>query len=209
MLLETPSEKSDLPVIMKVKNLNGIIEPRFFADPRRWNCTEIFALQKDQIKEVDVNHLDVPERSFTVKNLGNSYEITTQGKKLEKVDTSMIVKYLENYRKVHYEFDNFDLNQKQIDSLKKSKPFCILTLTQTDGTISKLRMFHLAGNGYTKGNDFGDESEYDVNRFWCELPSGKIVKCQYFVFNPLFNGRIYFGIEKVVRPEKIMSVEVN
>lgn len=202
MLLETPTEKSDLPVIMKVKNLNGIIEPRFFADPRKWNCTEIFALQKDDIKEVEVKHLDVPERSFTVKNFGSMYEVTNQGKKLDKVDTAMIVRYLNNYRKIHYEFDNFDLSDKQVDSLKKSQPFCTLKLTQTNGKVSKLVMYHMKGTGTVKGNDFGDETEYDVNRFWCVLPSGKLVKCQYFVFNPLFNGRLYFGIEKVVNPEK-------
>lgn len=200
MLLETPKEKSDLPVIMKVKRLNGIIEPRFFADPRRWNCTEIFTLQKDDIQEVVVKH-DVPERSFTIKNFGNSYEITNNGKQLEKVDTAMIVKYLNNYRKIHYEFDNFELDDKQVDSLRKSKPFCTLKITEKNGTISTLKMHYLKGDGTQKGNDFGDETEYDVNRFWCFLPSGRLVKCQYFVFNPLFNGRVYFGIEKVVNPE--------
>jgi hypothetical protein len=35
----------------------------------------------------------------------------------------------------------------------------------------------------------------DRDRFWCELPSGEIVKCQYFVFNPLFLGHIYFPMD--------------
>lgn len=196
MLLETPSEKSDLPVIMKVKGLNGIIEPRFFADSRRWSCTEVFQLQKDDIKEVEVKHIDVPERSFTIKNFGNKYEIKNNGKLLEKVDTSMIVRYLNNYRKIHYEFDNFDLNQKEVDSLVKTTPFCTLKVTEKSGKVNLLKMFRLKGNGELNDDDFGDESEYDVNRFWCQLPSGKLVKCQYFVFNSLINGRIYFGIEK-------------
>lgn len=196
MLLETPSEKSDLPVIMKVRGLNGIIEPRFFADPRRWSCTEVFTLQKDEIKEVEVRHLDVPERSFTVKNFGNRYEVSNNGKILDQTDTAMIVRYLNNYRKIHYEFDNFELDEKQIDSLKKTQPFCTLKVTEKSGKSSLLKMYRLRGNGEVKDDDFGDESDYDVNRFWCILPSGKVVKCQYFVFNPLINGRIYFGIEK-------------
>ena len=202
MLLETSSEKSDLPVIMKVRGLNGIIEPRFFADSRRWSCTEIFTLQKDDIKEVEVKHYDVPERSFTVKNNGNTYEISNNGKPLDNVDTSMIVRYLNNYRKIHYEFDNFELNDQQVDSLRKSQPFCSLKVTQKDGTISLLKLHHLKGDGFTKGNDFGDDVDYDVNRFWCFLPSGKLVKCQFFVFNPLINGRVYFGIEKLVNPSE-------
>lgn len=195
MLLETPKEKSDLPVIMKVRNLNGIIEPRFFADPRRWNCTEIFTLQKEEIKEVEVVNHELPERSFKVKNFGTTYEVSNNGKVMSGVDTSMVVRYLNNYRKIHYEFDNFELSDKQVDSLKKSQPFITLKVSKSDGKVDRLRMFHYLTDGETKGNDFGDETIYDVNRFWCELPSGKIVKCQYFVFNPLINGRVYFGIE--------------
>jgi hypothetical protein len=52
MLLETPDEKSDLPVIMKVKGLAGIIDPRFFADKRKWVCTNIFNLSLDEISEL-------------------------------------------------------------------------------------------------------------------------------------------------------------
>ena len=30
------------------------------------------------------------------------------------------------------------------------------------------------------------------NNFWCILPNGQLVKCQYFVFNPLLLGHVYF-----------------
>jgi len=32
----------------------------------------------------------------------------------------------------------------------------------------------------------------DMNKFWCQLPSGELVKCQYFTFNPLILGHVYF-----------------
>jgi hypothetical protein len=31
-----------------------------------------------------------------------------------------------------------------------------------------------------------------MNSFWCILPNGQLVKCQYFVFNPLLLGHVYF-----------------
>lgn len=196
MLLETPSIKSDWPVIMKVKGLRGFISPRFFADQRKWDCTQVFALKRDEIKEVIVQHLDVPERSFTVKNFGDGkYEVTNQGKKIADLDTNNIIRYLNRFRKIHYEYDNFELSKRQLDSLKKSTPFCTLKVKQTNGKSTYLRMFHHQGSGDIIGNDFGDDTDYDVNRFWCELPSGKVVKCQFFVFNPLINGRVYFGID--------------
>ena len=60
-------------------------------------------------------------------------------------------------------------------------------------------MYRLKGNGAKTMNDFGDSVSYDANRFWCVLPSGELVKCQYFVFNPLIMGHIYFA----ARPEEV------
>jgi hypothetical protein len=211
MLLETPEEKSDLPVIMKVKGLSGIIEPRFFADARRWKCTEIFALQRNEISLVDVKFYDEPSRSFSVAKSGSNYQVKHMGKPLPQVDTSMAVRYLNNYKKIHFELVNYELSNKQIDSLKKSRPFCDLTVKQVNGKSDKLRLYRLKGNGDTNFNDFGDSVTYDVNRFWCVLPSGDVVKCQYFVFNPLLMGNIYFGQapETVASHEKDLKKKSN
>jgi hypothetical protein len=84
MQLETPNEKSDLPVIMKVKGLEGIIEPRFFADPRRWICTELFSLERNEIANVDVKLIENPKRSFSVKKNGSNYLVKVGGRILKK-----------------------------------------------------------------------------------------------------------------------------
>lgn len=197
MLLETPDEKSDLPVIMKVKGLNGIIGPRFFSDARRWKCTRIFGLQKEEIAEVDVRFTEDSMRSFTVNRNGSNYSVKHMGKPLSYVDTAMAVRYLNNFKKVHYELVNFELNQKQLDSLKKSTPFCYLTVKQVNGKKETVKLHYLKGTGERKVNDFGDSTDFDVNRLWTVLPNGDVVKSQYHVFNPLIFGQLYFA----TRPE--------
>ena len=192
MLLETPDEKSDLPVIMKVKGLAGIIEPRFFADKRKWKCTNIFNLSLDEIANVDVKFYDFPSRSFSVTKNKAHYVVKQNGKRLDKLDTSMAIQYLSNYRKVHFELANFELNKKQIDSLKHSKPFGKLSVKEVNGKTTSLKMYRMPATSKSI-NDFGDSVSYNPNRFWCELPSGELVKCQYFVFNPLIMGHIYFA----------------
>jgi hypothetical protein len=202
MLLENRREKSDLPVIMKVKGLHGIIGPRFFSDARRWKCTNIFELERDQIALVDVKYTENPERNFTVTKNGSNYGVSQNGKALPIVDTNMIVRYLNNYKKIHFEFANFELNEKQVDSLKnKTKPFAELTVKQTSGISETIKCYRLKGNGDVEVDDFGDSITYDANRFWALLPSGEIVKCQYFVFNPLLMGHIYFALkQEAVQP---------
>lgn len=192
MLLETPDEKSDLPVIMKVKGLAGIIDPRFFADKRKWKCTNIFNLSLDEIAQVDVKFYDVPMRSFSVSKNKAHYTVKQNGKKLTKLDTSMAIQYLSNYKKVHFELANFELSTKQVDSLKRTQPFGKISVKETNGKNTILKMYRMPAEAKSM-NDFGDSVLYNPDRFWCELPSGELVKCQYFVFNPLIMGHIYFA----------------
>ena len=195
MLLEDKTYgKSAIPVMMKIKGLNGIIEPRFFADPKKWMCTNIFAIPTSKISKVDVKFNVEKERSFTVTKNGTDMKVFQQGKQLNDVDTAMIFRYLNNYQKIHFEKPNYELNNRQIDSLKATQPFCVLTVKETSGNTTRLRCFRI------KQKDVSPQGvvEYknnDHDRFWCQLPNGEMVKCQYFVFNPLLLGHIYFPMD--------------
>lgn len=199
MLIDSKSGgKSDQPVLMKIKGMNGIIEPRFFADARKWQCTNIFSIPLDKLAKVELKFNDEPERSFTVSKNGSDMKVYQQDKLLKDVDTAMIFRYLNNYQKIHFDIPNYQLDDKQVDSLKRTIPFCVLKVKETSGKTTKLKCYRIMAK------DLGDAEkeeglvEYrdkDRDRFWCELPSGEIVKCQYFVFNPLFLGHIYFPMD--------------
>ena len=186
--------KSDIPVLMKVRGLNGIIEPRFFAEPRKWMCTNIFSIPISQLKKVDVKFNEEKERSFTVTKNGSDMKVYQQGKLLANVDTSMIFRYLNNYKKIHFEKPNYELNSQQMDSIKATTPFCVLSVTESSGKTTKLRCYRIKESAVTSQGaiQFRDN---DHDRFWAQLPNGDFVKCQYFVFNPLFLGHIYFPMD--------------
>ena len=186
--------KSDMPVMMKIKGLNGIIEPRFFADPRKWMCTNIFNVPISKIAKVDVKFNVEKERSFTVTRKGADLKVYQQNRLLQNVDTAMIFRYLNNYQKIHFEKPNYELNAKQIDSVKNTLPFCVLTLTESGGKSTRLRCFRIKMKEVTEHGQI-IVSNNDHDRFWCQLPNGELVKCQYFVFNPLFLGHIYFPMD--------------
>jgi len=187
--------QSDRPVIMAIKGTHGIIEPRFFADPLLWKCSEIFAIPADKIQKVDVTYPLEPARSFSVENTGkNNYEVKQQNIPVPKIDTQFVLLYLNKFKKIHYEEANYELTNVQIDSLKKTTPFCRLTITLKDKNNIRLRMFRIPSE-QTNINEFGDPVQHDTNRFWAELPSGEIVKCQHFVFDPILLGHIYFPLD--------------
>jgi hypothetical protein len=194
LLDDKQAGKSDFPVLMKIKGVHGIIEPRFFADPRKWMCTNIFQLELGQISKVDLKFYDEPSRSFTVTKKGDKLNVYQQGKKLQNVDTSMIFRYLNNYRKINFDTPNYELSEKQIDSLKKTTPFCVITVEEPSGKSRKLKCFRIVSLT-PEMVGMASVDDVDNNKFWCELPNGELVKCQYFVFNPLFLGHIYFPMD--------------
>lgn len=193
MLLDSDEYgKSDFPVLMKIKGHNGFIDARFFADPRQWACTRIMALELNEIKEVNVKFNDEPERSFSVERKGNSFEVRQQGELLDDVDTSMIFRYLNNFQKVHFNRKNFELNATQVDSVKNTTPFAILNVTETNNQKTQLKCYRIIRNVSTED---GIEQKIDVDLFWCQLPNGELVKCQYFVFNPILLAHVYFPLD--------------
>lgn len=187
--------KSTHPVLMKVKGMNGFLEPRFFADPRLWACTDIFSVPMERISRVDVKFNQEPARSFTVTKKGPDVTVYQQGKKLENVDSKMAFSYLQNYKKIHYNLRNFELSKKQVDSLKRTTPFAELVLKETTGKTTKLRCFRakMSQNDTVAGQEVVNS---DIDKFWCELPNGEMVKCQYFVFIPLLSGHIFFPMDE-------------
>jgi hypothetical protein len=193
MLLETANDgKSKSPVIMKLKDLRGIIEPRFFADKRKWVCTKIFELKQSQIASVEVQNLDKPQRSFKIDNSSTTPKVLSAGKPLTNIDTMMVFRYLQNFKKIHYNLANYELTKKQVDSLKLTKPFSILTLREKNGTTTKLRMFKIKAKEPQK-NEFAEVmTADDMDNFWCEINGKDLVKCQFFVFNPILIGEAYF-----------------
>jgi len=202
MLLETEADgKSEFPVMMSLSGMYGVVEPRFFADSRKWICTNIFSLDMEEIASVDVRFPSEKHRNFNIKQNGSKISVTQNNVKLSAIDTSNVFRYLQNYRKIHFDNANYELNKNQIDSLKKTTPFCVLTLKEKKGKSHKLRMFKIPVEEPQR-NEFGDLENMDMNKFWCQLPSGEVVKCQYFTFNPLIMGHVYFPEMEIAFPTK-------
>lgn len=205
MLLETADDgKSTSPVMMKIAGMNGLIDPRFFADPRQWACTEIMALQMEDIKSVKAKFYGEPYRNFEIQNKGNRFRVTQNSRPLASLDTTNVFRYLQGFQKIHFEQKNFSYSDKQVDSVKKSQAFCVLEVKTKKERIA-LKMFRIKSKEEQR-NEFGMLVNMDMNSFWCELPNGELVRCQYFVFNPLILGHVFFAAMEAKFPENLKSV---
>ncbi len=195
MLLDSKADgKSTSPVIMKLKNLSGFIEPRFYADIRKMMCVDILSLRINDIQKVDVNFTEATARSFSVERQKDDFLVKQEGKTLENVDQSMVIRYLSHFRDLNFSSPNYVLNHKQVDSVKTSKPFCILNVLETNGKNNKFKLF-IIDSGDEIENEFGTLQQGDAGNFWCELPNKQLVKCQYFHFDNILRGHVYFPMD--------------
>lgn len=192
VLLETAQDgKSNAPVVLEMKGLKGTIEPRFFADPRLWACTQIFAYNPDDIAGIKLENWEKPEHNFEWKRKNNKFDLYFGQSKEPVYDTLRLVRFIEKFRKVHFESPNFKLTPTQVDSLSKSKPYHKLTVTNKKGGKQSLTTHRMAAEGLKLGLD-GDTLKWDDNRLWAFLDDGRLVQIQYFVFDEILVHRSYF-----------------
>ena len=197
MLLDSKDYgKSAEPVMMKIKGVHGIVEPNFFADSRQWICTNIFAVPLEKIQDIQIIYHEDTTRSFRVTKNNAGFRVSQFGEALPYVDTANLYRYLHNFKKVHFDVPNYELTDFQCDSLKQTQPFAELILkegTTIENKTIRLKMYRIQSED-TQRNVFGELVNQDMNKFWCELPGGSLVKCQYHVFNPMLTGVAYFPV---------------
>src|SRR5690554_2771091 len=188
MLLETPSMKSDNPVIMGMKGFYGILEPRFFADPRKFECTHLFSFQRSELKKVEVINRVTPENSFTIDIQGpDDYIVTSQGERVDNVIKDNLVFYLNSFDKLHFNQPNYTLSQKEIDSMKAQVPDYELNIEGKQSGY-ELDLYRRLDPEY----DPKDTIAYDLNYLWGVKEDGELVRMQYFSVSPLIQGKTVF-----------------
>ena len=187
--------KSAFPVVMSIKNMKGIIDPRFYSDPLQWMCQDMISLQLPDISMVKVKFNDEPLRSFKVTKQGSTMKVFQDGKQLQGVEPTAIYNYLSNFQDVNFNVANYELNVPQMDSLKATTPFCELTVKNTKGTSETFKLYRIINKSVGTDVGMAEVINTDLDRFWCVMPAGNLVKCQYFVFNPLILGHAFFPFD--------------
>ncbi|RYM33033.1 hypothetical protein ERX46_13360 [Brumimicrobium glaciale] len=188
MLLETPDIKSDNPVIMGMKGFYGILEPRFFADPRRFACVNLFSYKSLDLKQVEVINRVIPESSYLIKINGpDNIQVTSNGNSVSNINKDNLTFYLNGFENINFNQPNFTLSNKQIDSIKASTPDYELNVTAKQSSY-KLDLYRRLDATF----DAKDTLAYDQDYLWAVKPDGILVRMQYYTVGPLLQGKTVF-----------------
>lgn len=194
MLMEGAGE----PYIIYLPGFRGFVSPRYSPIEKYWRDYNVFRTNIPEIASVKVDVSD-PSLSFEVKNAGNNrFRLisTSDGSEIPDYDTLKMLNFLSGFRNLNYEALINDMDPVRKDSILKSTPFLIITLTDTTGKISAMKVYHKKGpEGQTDPD--GNSLPYDLDRLYASVNEGQdFTLIQYFTFDKVLRPKTFFLKEK-------------
>ncbi len=194
---------SEEPFIVFLPGFRGFVSPRYSPIEKYWRDYNIFRVAITGIARVKVEVPATPEYSYEVRNDGKNHFtlVALSGQKeIVGYDTLRLLNFLSGFRNLSYEALLNDINPAYKDSILRSQPFIILTLTDTAGVTRTVTTYHKKGpEGQTSPN--GTPLPYDLDRLYASLNNGKdFTLIQYYTFDKVLRPLPFFLKEAGKKP---------
>jgi hypothetical protein len=186
MLLETPELKSDNPVIMSMKGFYGILEPRFHADPKKYQCSFMFSFERTDIEKIQLINRVEPHESYEIAHRNGDYIVTSNGVPLKGIVKDNLTFYLNGFKNIHFNQPNYTLSPDEITAMKNKPADYELSVSGKNSTYD-LNLYRRLDPEASP-----DTLVYDQDYLWGILPQGEVVRLQYYVVGPLIEGQSVF-----------------
>jgi hypothetical protein len=177
----------------------GYLKPRYIANETEWRDRVVLNYIPPQMKQVSVEHLDLPrDSSFTIElRAASSFVLRSKAGNEIPFDDARMRQYLIYFQNLSYEGLITGKNKKLQDSLSLQVPFCILSVTTTSFKTDVFKMYRKKVRPDVKF-DQGVVYDFDPDRFYLSFDNGREwAIAQYFVFGKLLVTPVYFLSESV------------
>lgn len=188
-----PSEKAFVTYIPGVENN---LAANYFIEERGWRDHTVFKYNPSDIKSIKMEAPLDPEGGYEISLKGNNnYQVTILSTKqvLNNLDTSAVKQYLSYFEQLNFEKFVSDWNPIQMDSLLKSTPLKILTVTDNTNKINKVQFYPLKKTNNNTLAQNGKPLKFDPERMIALLDNGKdIVIVKFYEFGKVMPPANYF-----------------
>ncbi|MFZ4520150.1 MAG: hypothetical protein ACOYNC_00515 [Bacteroidales bacterium] len=191
MLMQGSSE----PFIVFLPGFRGFVSPRYSPIEKYWRDYNVFRKTIPEIAKVRVEIPANPGYSYEVKNNGNNKFVMLSLKdnlEVPDYDTLKLLNFLSGFRNLNYEALLNDMDKVRKDSILRSQPFIIITLTDTAGVSKTITTYHKKGpEGQV--DPTGIPLPYDLDRLYASVNDGKdFTIIQYFTFDKVLRPKPFF-----------------
>lgn len=195
MLMANSSE----PFITYLPGLRGFVSPRYMPIEKYWRDYTVFRKNLPEIASVKLEFPADPEQSFLVKNDHNrKVELISlqDNREIPDFDTLRVMNFLTSFSKIDFEALVNDMDKHKKDSIVSSRPFHILTLTDTNGVNTTIKTYHKPSSpGDVDEN--GNPAPYDLDRLYALVDNGQdLTLIQFLVFDRILHPKSYYLKEK-------------
>jgi len=186
---------SDEPFIIFLPGFRGFVSPRYSPIEKYWRDYTIFRISIPEIARVKVEIPENPEYSYEVTNdRRNHFSLVSLAdrKAIDDYDTLKLLNFLSGFRNLNYEALLNDIDPAYRDSIVRSRPFIIITVTDTAGVSRTVTTYHKRGLlGQTSPD--GTPLPYDLDRLYALVNDGKdFTLIQYYTFDKVLRPVNFF-----------------
>jgi len=184
MLMEGTEE----PYIVYIPNFRGFVSSRYSTVKADWRDFTVFKTPINKIQSVRMEFPGKPEESFEVDVKDNQnilLKSLSDQQVLYGYDTLRMLNFLTGFEDIRFESLLAHLIEKEfIDSVSASVPKTIITLTDNDGVVNKIKIFNKKGFSELYSGDGMTVEPYDLDRAYALVNDEQdFVLIQYFVFD--------------------------
>lgn len=181
------------PFVCFIPGFKGYLIPRFIAKENEWRDRIVLNYIPPQIKQIKVQHLMMPDSSFTIDlNSTTSFKLKNAKNAEIPFDEMKMKQYLAYFQNISYEVLITNKNKKLTDSLTANKPFSIISITTTDFKTSDYKFYNKQPNAAIIP-EHGVTYQSDPDRLFLQFANDKEwALIQYFVFGKLLIAPTYF-----------------
>ncbi len=197
MLLVDPEtgENYERPYVMGLPGFEGYLTPRFFVAENDWKDTKVLDFTPPQINEVILEIPDQPDSSFMIRlHDTKTFELLDLKGKPQSIqpDVNAMKQYVAYLQNLHYEKLLDPSTDKTADSIRRSRPFAILSINDKKGKQHQYLFYHKKiGEGQKQ--KYGIEAKFDPDRCYMEFDDRKsMAMVQFYVFGKLLQTKSYF-----------------
>jgi hypothetical protein len=179
---------SSVPMVVELPGFLGYLTPRFRTMELAWRTNSIFNYAYPQIKSVQVEYPETPEKSFKIENENNHYKLIRlqDRQEITNFDTLAIKEFIARFKNINYDHIMTSLPKPLIDSMNHAKPLMVYTVVDVKGRIRTIRNYKKLQDKDTPKASLPNMPKYDLDNMYGYIPQDSIwVMVQYYVFDPL------------------------
>lgn len=189
-------EGSSKPFVTHIPGFVGYLTPRFITTEIKWREKLVFNYKADDVKEVSVQYPEQPAASFDIQN-GNPAVVTaTATKQTIPADPNFTKYYVSGFNNLYFEAYDEAFSKTQQDSVRSTKPFCVITVTGKSGKQTKLTLHYKKVDKRTKErfDEKGNFYTFDTERYFAFVNNDpEMVYVQEYNFGRLFKKAADFA----------------